>query len=537
MTTTWINLITMLPAAVGWPMMGYDLQRTARTPAVGQIRTPKLVWQIDLSAREYFLTVTPEVGERNLELQKSSALPPLSTESRCAWGLATPQLDVVGDGQQVDPPTAPGARWGKFLPGVAGLQRLSWTTTWGENAHFQMHSFENGIDQPHFVWDIPFEGAMYSPLVVVVDVDGDGVQEAVLSTWHGVIVHNLSNGQEKYRCMYRQSHGRQYGFFGAYTDPVGRVYLVVVGDFAGHIGVLAVRDGELRNLWFHQFDLNSEQGIDRRFTINTIGPDPIGDFDGDGSGEVLMNVFNETGDGRWHLLAYDLETGEHRLDLPDVYLHGHADVDGDGRNELLTQYCPGRPVGTNGELRLYRWDKILLVSPTEVGRPGRFALARSHARWSMTTLPQLPLTHITGATRGMETPVTGVLENRSNQTVFFTAPEEGECLNALQIGSDDEVEIAWKVKGSAGVLLDAVAVFNGQILIRARAQKDAEIQLHAEGARLEAVASQRIVRDAPQPLVLHDAQKRPQIVMAEPLNRISGWIFQPSRDPPLRRLW
>ena len=534
MTTTWINLITMLPAAVGWPMMGHDLRRTARTPVAGQIRTPQLVWQMDFSACEYFLTVTPEVGERNLELHESSALPLLSTESRRAWGLAIPQSDVVGDGQQIDPPDAPGARWGKFLPDVTGLQRLNWTTIWGENAHFQMHSFENGIDQPRLVWDIPFEGAMYSPLVVVVDVDGDGVQEAVLSTWHGVIVHNLSNGQEKYRCMYRQSHGRQYGFFGAYTNPVGRVYLVVVGDFAGHIGVLAVRDGELRNLWFHQFDLNSEQGIDRRFTINTIGPDPIGDFDGDGRGEVVMNVFNETGDGRWHLLGYDLETGEHQLDLPDVYLHGHADVDGDGRSELLTQYCPGRPVGTNGKLRLYRWNKILKLPSWEGLGVG---WDHPYARWSMTTLPQLPLTHITGATRGMETPVTGVLENRSAQTVFFTAPEEGECLNALQINSDDEVEIAWKVEGPAGVLLNAVAVFNGQILIRARAQKDAEIQLHAEGARLKAVASQRIVRDAPQPLVLHDAQKRPQIVMAEPLNRISGWIFQPSSDPPLRRLW
>lgn len=523
MTTAWINLVITFPAAIGWPMMGYDLQRTARTPAVGQIRIPRLAWQMDFSAREYFLTVTPESGERNWELHESSNLQPLSTEERRAWELTTSQLNVVGDGQKVDPPAAPGARWGKFLPGVPGLQRLSWTTTWGEDAHFQMHSFENNLDQPRLVWDVPFEGAMYSPLVVVIDIDGDGAQEAVLSTWHGVVAYNLATGEEKYRCMYRQSHGRQYGFFGAYTDPAGRAYLVVVGDFAGHIGALAVRDGELQNLWFHQFDLQSEQGITRRFTINTIGPDPIGDFDGDGRGEVLMNVFNETGDGRWHLLAYDLETGEHLLDLPYIYLHGHADVDGDGRGELLTQYCPGRPVGTNGELRLYRWDKLLWNHP--------------HARWSMTTLPQLPLTHITGATRGMEAPVAGALEGKSGQEVFFTAPGEGECLHALHVSSDNKAEIAWKVESPPDILLDAVAASDGRALIRARAHQNANIQLHAEGTRLEAVASQHIVRDAPQPLVLHDVQKRTQIVIAEPLDRISGWMVQQEGDLPLRRLW
>jgi hypothetical protein len=57
-----------------------------------------------------------------------------------------------------------------------------------------------------------------------------------------------------------------------------------------------------------------------------------------------------TNDNRWHLMAYDLETGKHSLDLPDIYLKGHADVDGDGVDELFVQKCNGRPVGTNGEI-------------------------------------------------------------------------------------------------------------------------------------------------------------------------------------------
>jgi len=509
---------TSAPASQ-WPMGGYDSRRTARTPAVGRIHTPRLAWQADLSAREYFLVATPGAEESTWEVDPSAAWPPLSTADRRAWGLATPLLEVVGNGQLVDPPGAPGARWGRFLPGVPGWQRLSWTTTWGENAHFQMHSFADGLDRPRLVWDVAFEGAMYAPLVVVVDLDGDGAQEAALSTWHGVLAYDLATGQEKYRCLYRQGHGRQYGFFAAYTDPGGQVYLVVVGDFAGHIGALAVRDGELKNLWVHLFDPQSEQGIDRRFTINTIGPDPIGDFNGDGHGEVLMNVFNEAGDGRWHLLAYDLETGEPRLDLPDLYLHGQVDVDGDGDGELLTQVCPGRPVGTNGEIRLYRWDQLLWTHP--------------YARWSMATRPELPLTHVTGATKGLEAPVAGPLAGGPGQTVFFTAPEEHgkEVLHALRLHPAGRAEVVGRIEGPEGACLDAVAVAEGRILLRVRAERATRGRLRAQGAPLEPLASQRVVRDAPQPLVLYDAEKQPLLVVADPLDHMAAWVVEPERNP------
>jgi len=529
--------------AVGWPRRGYDRGATGRTPAVGRIRQPHLAWQADLAAREYFLQAVPRPGQTVWSPADSSALPPLSAEARRAWGLAPPLLDVAGNGQPVDPPWAPGARWGKFLPEVPGLQRLSWTTTWGENAHFQMHSFEAGRDHPRLIWDVPMAGATYSPLVIVVDLDGDGALEAAVSTWYGVMAYDLATGREKYRCLYRQGHGRQYGFFGAYAPPGGPVYLGVIGDFAGHIGVLAFREGTLKDLWVHLFDPQSEQGIDRRFTINTIGPDPLGDFDGDGRGEALMNVFNEAGDERWHLLAYDLETGQHRWDLPDVYLHGHVDVDGDGREELLAQHCPGRPVGTHGELRLYR------LRPTA---PPVLWWSHPFARWSLAPLPELPLTRLTGATKGMEAPVAGPLEGSPGSTVFYTAPGEKpgdpESLQALQCHGGQPT-VAWRIEGPLGVLLDAAAVAEGRVLVRARwgraeengdkrgTEEEGRAVLRGKGVELTAMACQRLVRDAPQPLVLQDTTGRPQIVVADPLDRIRGWALSRGPEAALRLRW
>lgn len=526
----WMNPLVAADQGTTWPQRGYDRGATGHTPSQGQIREPHLSWQVDLSAQEYFLRAFPQPGRGEWSPIDSPALPALSGEARRAWGLAPPLLEVAGDGQLGEPPAAPGARWGKFLPDVAGLQRLSWTTTWGFNAHFQMHSFEAGRDHPRLVWDVSFDDAIYAPLVIVVDLEGDGTLEAVLSTWHGVIAYDLATGQEKYRCLYRQGHGRQYGFFGAYIAPQGTVYLVVIGDFAGHIGALSVRDGTLKNLWVRLFDPQSEQGINRRFTINTIGPDPLGDFDGDGRGEAWMNVFNEAGDERWHLAAYDLETGEPRWDLPDVYLHGHVDVNGDGRDELLTQHCQGRPVGTHGELRLYR------LAPRSSP-----LLLWSHpfARWSMTALAELPLTRATGATKGMEAPVSGLWPGAKGATVFYTVPGDSESLQALQLNAEDQPVVAWQIEGPPGVLLDAVAGAKDQVLVRARWGREEEPPgtFRGDGVGLAAIACQRLIRGAPQPLVLRDVQGRPQIIVADSLDRIRGGALASGPDGALRWCW
>jgi hypothetical protein len=492
-------------------MMGHDPQRTNRTPAIGQIHNPHLAWQADMSASEYFLSITSETSGSSLDLS-STDFQPMSTDICREYGLVPPLLDVLENGCPIDPPYAPGARWGKFLPDVYGLQRLSWTTTWGNDAHFQLHSFENGLENPVLVWDIPFE-TMYSPLTIVVDIDRDGELEVALSLWHGVIVYNMATGKEKYRCMYRGELGRQYGFFGAYTDPSGKPYLVVVGDFAGHIGTLAVENSELKSLWVHEFDTQSIQGIDRRFTINTIGPDPMGDFNEDGRGEILMNLFNNTGDNRWHLIAYDLETGEHSLDLTDIYLKGHADVDGDGVDELLVQKCDNRPVGTNGEISIYKWDKVIWSHP--------------YARWSMKTLPELPLTHITGAMRGMETPVIDICK-----VVFFTVPDKVEQLYSLQINKKSE--ILWEIESPPETHIDAVSTSGENTLIRIRAGNETALKIHSKSAQINLLGKQKLLRDAPQPLVLKDKSGQTQIIVADPIDRVAGWTVT---DNALRLLW
>ena len=518
MTTILLNLIFYIPTE--WRQPNYDQSRSNRTPAVSQIDRPKLSWEADLRGQEYLWSGS--LGEGRFSPSLSKNLVPLSIESQQAWGIVPSKLDVTGNGRLIDPPAAPGARWGKFLPEVDGLQRISWTTTWGKDAHFHLHSFENGIENPTKIWDVKFQGDIYSPLVVIVDLDQDGKLEAVLSTWHGVIVYDLLTGNEKYRCTYRAKHGRQYGFFGAYIHSSGQVYLVPIGDFAGHVGVLTVRNNQLENLWYHAFDPQSTQGIDRRFTINTVGPNPVGDFNGDGTAEILINVFNENNDNRWHMIAYDLETGQQKLDLPDVYLHGHVDIDQDNIPELLTQHCSNRCLATNGEISIYRWDQRIWH--------------QSNARWSIETLPTLPLERITGALKGMDTPVTGQLGTEGKPTLFFTTINPSESLHALQVNTQNEPSILWSVTASPQVQVSAVAVAGDKVLIRTQSAHHQSVKLTTEGLQLNTIAKNYIVF-VPQPLVLKDQQDHQQLVIAEPLNSISAYQVTTDSNQPLKSIW
>jgi len=52
-----------------WQMMGHDPQHTNRTSAIGQIKTPHLAWQADMSASEYYLAVNSESTDTTINYQ------------------------------------------------------------------------------------------------------------------------------------------------------------------------------------------------------------------------------------------------------------------------------------------------------------------------------------------------------------------------------------------------------------------------------------------------------------------------------------
>jgi len=500
-----------------WPSPAYDRGRTSRTPAMGGISKPEIAWQLDLSARQYYAVVTPgREAEETCRLDPSLPLEPLDETALVQWGLKEPPVDVDGDGKP-DPKSPQGRRtlWAKFLPDIKGVQRVDFGNP------MRLYSFENGVDQPRLVWETPIPSWLDQKYIVPVaaDCDGDGRKDICIARWNEVAVFDASNGQQKYRCVYRPGV-RPYGFFACYNDPKRGPYLVAVGHRAGHAEALAVRNGELKLLWYHQFDPND--AVTLRRTCAEIPRGSIGDFDGDGRPEAMVNTFNVFKDGRWHLIGYDLETGKPNIDLPDVHLWGHADIDGDGREELLTQVCPRRPRGTCGELRIYKGDKVVWSHP--------------YARWSLFSppYPQFNLDEVSSE-GGRYAAVKARFGDHRGDTVFITVPgDETETLQALHF-VDGKPRGAWSVRAPAGAGIEAVAARPDAVLVSVRGSLENRLDLHAEGARIEASAAAAIVA-VPRPLVLRDAGNRPVIAVSDPLAQLTAWRVTGSGEP-LELLW
>jgi len=523
-----------------WPSPAYDRGRTGRTPATGAIREPKLAWHLDVSAREYHVLVTPERNAKgSCRLDPSLPLAPLDDDALCRWGLKAPPLfDVDGDGVPDVPPPSPLRRdlWANYLPGVKGMQRFSFYTGVNlkglnisgrvkalENAWvMQMHSFEDGADKPRLLWTQPVHDQFNAQWIVPIaaDCDGDGVREICVAQWHGVAIFDAETGEEKYSAYYRPNV-RPYGYFGCYVDPERGPYLVNIGQKAGHVEALAVRDGELKVLWYHQFDPGD--AVTLRRTKNEGPIDPIGDFNGDGRAEILQNTFNDFKDGRWYLLGYDLETGEHSIYLPDVHLWGHADIDGDGQEELLTQVCPRRARGAHGELRVYKGEKLIWTHP-------RARWSTFHPAYASFNRDEL------GGVGGGYAAVKARFDGDKGDTVFITVPDaQGETLQALRF-EDGKAQVAWSISAPAGAQIQAAGARPDGVLVSVRAPVDEQVDLQSRDARLDAVALTTIKRSV-RPLVLKDGNGQPLIVASDPLDQTTAWKVVGKAGRSLERLW
>ena len=61
--------------------------------------------------------------------------------------------------------------------------------------------------------------------------------------------------------------------------------------------MLGWKDGRLVKLWGRLI----EHGIERKQTILRPGVDPVQDVDGDGRPEIVVSIFNASGDDKWHV--------------------------------------------------------------------------------------------------------------------------------------------------------------------------------------------------------------------------------------------
>lgn len=396
-----------LVPADDWPLFRHDPQLTGRSALEGEISQPAVVGEHYVGAWEGWLVATPSPGS-----QMSASLEPQQGDVQAlqrAFGLRAPLYDLRGDGNLVPVAQNTGYQIAKIIPDAPGLQRVEFENAFGyeggERGH--LYSYEPGSAEPHEVWQTPPEPDMFMPLVLLLNADEDDEPEVVVATHYRVMVFDARTGRKDAEI---RIHGyRNYGFFGAEDiDHDGRPEYAIITDFSSHVDVVDYEGGELKLLWRRDIDPNLES----RAKSVRVGPDPILDVDGDGRFELVFNLFNDTGDEQWHVVAYDALDGSLKWDLPQRFLVGHARLDATGPPHLLTTDTEGLPLPRWGRLR------VLQLAESKVQELWR----TSRAQWQTWQVPVLPPTRQTGATLGRQT----ALIDEDAKVLYIRRPGHGD---------------------------------------------------------------------------------------------------------------
>ena len=397
--------------AGGWPVYRGDVRLTGRATRPGAMAAaPVVAWQHRIEAGEVWARIDPRPGA-----DAEPVLPAAQPFDPQKWGLGPRLVDLAGDGMLVPDP----GRAAKLLPDVAGLQTVEFALV-PDAAGIdprQMVCYAHDGGGKREVWRSEVFDTVQNTNYVIADIDGDGLLEVAFAPHYRVIVIDGQTGRTKH--LLRMHGLRNYGFFATTdVDRDGRLDFVVIADFAMHVDVVRNEGDRLRLLWRRDI----EDNIQSKSRIIRPGPNPVLDIDGDGRLEIVFNFYNEHDDSQWHTVALDALTGDTVLDLERQYLHGTADVDGDGVPELFVSGSRDLLVPTSAPLSLLRV------------RDGRTAPLWQSPRGEWVTAPTtLPFTHSTIVARGTDDVVTASLTPDGRRAFLLrdAADNGSEGLRAL----------------------------------------------------------------------------------------------------------
>jgi outer membrane protein assembly factor BamB len=499
----------------GWPRYAHDPALTARSPLHGNIARPQTRWSYSVAGRELLVEILPTKGEHPLRFVAKDAAT-VSREPKVPK-LGSIALDLDGSGTLRPALESYHERWAKILPNVKGLQRVAWSHTWTDQkvCRLQLFAYDQGFDKPRVVWQTdPPEDTIFQPLNIVYDLDGDGVPEVCVAAHYRVMIFEGTTGRKETELRYHQS--RAYGWFGlADVDGDGQKELITLGDFQSHIDVLNYEpkkpEGQRLSVRWRR---DVEQNIEERKKWPQIGPRPVVDVTGDARLEIVLNLFNDSGDGQWHVVVLSAATGEQLFDLPRQFVQGTADVEADGKAELFV-------IGTDGVL-VPAFGTIQLVD-LRGGAPS-VKWSQTNSAWVCADLPGMDATWSTSASQGMRQVLLSE-GGRGERPAFLVAQRKADAeapfpttLTAVHAGKDGKLETMWQVSGLPGDLqFLALAPVAGGLgaSLRLRVAQDTELSLVGVGAEARVVENRPLGVTLSTPIAARLRPNGPMTVLVE----------------------
>lgn len=370
-----------------WTTFRANNNRDARVVARGNFTNhATLRSSIDFSTSDAYVELLPARGDTSIFFMPGQTDDPGRLNSLdVTWpaaGLA--YLDLNGDGNMEAVNVSQHVKYARLFKDekyyrITAHDGFGFGNSDTTSVRLQVH--EGNSDRLLFDRKFKKNVNMQRPHITVADMDNDGEQDIVITSWEGVYVFN-NRGDSIAGLSERVDgwhHLRKRGF-AAIADVDGNGYkdVVIIGAYPYHVDVIKNEGGVLRFGWTRIFDayIESAKMISKPI-LNSVS-----DFDGDGTTEILVNVFNFSDEGNWSALLFDASTGAIKGQLKNAFVLSATDLNNDGKyvffcTETRSQAVPevgtqkAMSFGNDGFRELLRIDKgrwitqrIVNVSPT-----------------------------------------------------------------------------------------------------------------------------------------------------------------------------
>lgn len=327
----------------------------------------------------------------------------------------------------------------------------------------------------------------------------DGHLEVAVLPWYALNIYDARTGQLKDTCQFTK--GRSYGYFGVYDfDGDGNKEFLVMADFSKHVDVLGYREGKLQLFWKHEIELD----ISNPKKILRVISKPASDIDGDGMMEVVLNLYNDTGDGQWHLIVRDGMTGRVKADLVNEFAQDALDLDGDGAVELLTVQTQGQSVPAIGTIRV-----------RALGDDGMTTRWRGENQaWQ--TFKRSSTDH---SQNHAQSSLVGVMNRKIKEKTIlvvrgYVPGQPGEQTLSVALWEGNGFKSGATISGHD---LEAMAIDgDGAMLVRVTTRSGYREELKVSRGRASIIASSRIGIGSPSPpVVAHDQRLAEPVIVAQ----------------------
>lgn len=354
-------------AGAEWPTLRGSNTRDGRALLKGEFKDhPTLRQSIDFATTEAYIELFP--GNKNSKIsfgkgKNGSEEARLSVVNEWQTNLTTSSLtatgaylDLNGDGRFTLVALAQNIKFAKLFEGDEKYYRIeahdgfNTTVNVNDDTFIGIRVYKGNSNDLLFERKFAKGDHMQRPHVTVDDMNNDGQKDIVITSWEGIYV--FDNKGDSITALSQTVPGwhrlRKRGF-ACIKDIDGNGYkdIVIISSLPWHVDVIRNDNGVLKFGWTRIFD-----GLVETATkISKPILNSVNDFDGDGTFEVFVNVFNYNDDNNWSGVLFDATNGDVKAQIKGAYAVSAEDLNNDGKFVFFCTQTQGQSVPIAASLK------------------------------------------------------------------------------------------------------------------------------------------------------------------------------------------